>query len=149
MTVSVFGIRHHGPGSARSLAAALAELRPDVVLIEGPPEADGIVGLAAHPEMRPPVAILVHPPEMPGRAAFYPFAAFSPEWQAMRHAHSAGVQARPIPRSRPRERLTRPLPARARVLLLITGWFRRHPEERGRVLDLEEARRQCRRMQPN
>jgi excinuclease ABC subunit C len=29
-------------------------------------------------------------------------------------------------------------------LLLITGWFHRHPEERQRVLNLEEARRWCR-----
>jgi hypothetical protein len=39
-TVHVLGIRHHGPGSARSLGAALAALAPDVVLIEGPPDAD-------------------------------------------------------------------------------------------------------------
>ena len=43
MAVHVFGIRHHGPGCARSLAQALVELAPDVVLVEGPPEADGIV----------------------------------------------------------------------------------------------------------
>ncbi len=38
--VHVFGIRHHGPGSARSLSAALESLAPDVVLIEGPSDAD-------------------------------------------------------------------------------------------------------------
>ena len=30
-TVDVLGIRHHGPGSARSVARALDELRPDAV----------------------------------------------------------------------------------------------------------------------
>ena len=39
VTHTVFGIRHHGPGSARSLERALGELQPDAVLIEGPPEA--------------------------------------------------------------------------------------------------------------
>ena len=35
--VHLFGIRHHGPGCARSLLRALDELRPDCILIEGPP----------------------------------------------------------------------------------------------------------------
>ncbi|RNF82619.1 DUF5682 family protein [Montanilutibacter psychrotolerans] len=34
--VSIFGIRHHGPGCARSLRRALVALQPDCVLIEGP-----------------------------------------------------------------------------------------------------------------
>ena len=46
MTVHLFGVRHHGPGSARALVAALDELQPDMVLIEGPPEADELVALA-------------------------------------------------------------------------------------------------------
>jgi hypothetical protein len=47
MSVHLFGIRHHGPGSARALAGALAELKPDLILVEGPPEADELVALAA------------------------------------------------------------------------------------------------------
>ena len=92
--VTVYGIRHHGPGSARSLRAALAEQRPDVVLIEGPPEADELAGLAADPDMRPPVALLGYVPGEPQLAAFWPFAVFSPEWQAIRYALSAGVPVR-------------------------------------------------------
>jgi hypothetical protein len=90
----LFGIRHHGPGSARSLREALAELEPDVVLIEGPPEADGLVDLAGDPEMRPPVALLGYVPGEAGTAAFWPFAVFSPEWQAIRYALRAGVPVR-------------------------------------------------------
>jgi uncharacterized protein DUF5682 len=90
----LFGIRHHGPGSARSLREALAELEPDVVLIEGPPEADGLVELAGDPEMRPPVALLGYVPGEAGKAAFWPFAVFSPEWQALRYALRAGVPVR-------------------------------------------------------
>jgi hypothetical protein len=90
----VYGIRHHGPGSARSLRQALGELGPDVVLIEGPPEADGLVELAADPEMRPPVALLGYVPGEPKTAAFWPFAVFSPEWQAIRYALGAGVPVR-------------------------------------------------------
>ena len=38
MTVHLFGIRHHGPGSARSLLHALEQLEPDCLLVEGPPD---------------------------------------------------------------------------------------------------------------
>lgn len=90
----VFGIRHHGPGSARSLRAALETYAPDALLVEGPPEADGIVALAAHTEMRPPVALLIYVPDEPRRAVFYPFARFSPEWVAVRYALERGVPVR-------------------------------------------------------
>jgi Family of unknown function (DUF5682) len=92
--IELYGIRHHGPGSARSLRKALAELGPDVVLIEGPPEADGLVELVRDPEMRPPVALLGYVPGKPEMAAFWPFAVFSPEWQAIRYALGAGVPVR-------------------------------------------------------
>jgi hypothetical protein len=94
MTVHLFGIRHHGPGSARALAVALDELRPDIVLIEGPPEADKIVALAGDPDMVPPVALLAYAVDDSTKAAFWPFAVFSPEWQAIRHALVAGVPVR-------------------------------------------------------
>ncbi|MCX4748564.1 DUF5682 family protein [Kitasatospora sp. NBC_01287] len=92
--VALLGVRHHGPGSARAVGAALAQLRPDAVLIEGPPEADPIIGLAADQEMVPPVALLAHVVDDPARAAFWPFAAFSPEWVAIRHGLAAGVPVR-------------------------------------------------------
>ncbi|MFE6227211.1 DUF5682 family protein [Streptomyces sp. NPDC057854] len=90
----LLGVRHHGPGSARGVRAALDAARPDAVLIEGPAEADALVALAADPEMRPPVALLAHAADDPGRAAFWPFAAFSPEWTAVRWAIGRGVPVR-------------------------------------------------------
>ncbi|MEI8408150.1 MULTISPECIES: DUF5682 family protein [unclassified Kribbella] len=94
MTVHLLGIRHHGPGSARAVATALAELEPDVVLIEGPPEADKVVELAASEEMVPPVALLAYAVDDSTRAAFWPFAVFSPEWQAIEYALTAAVPVR-------------------------------------------------------
>jgi hypothetical protein len=81
--VHVFGIRHHGPGSARSLLHALRALEPDALLIEGPPEADALLPLARLPSMRPPAALLIYAPDEPAWASYYPFAAYSPEWQAI------------------------------------------------------------------
>jgi hypothetical protein len=101
VTVRVFGIRHHGPGGARSLLAALEEMRPDAVLVEGPPDAAEVLPLLARSQTRPPVALLVYPPDAPQDAVFYPFAGFSPEWQALRYALQSGVTARfvDLPRS--------------------------------------------------
>ena len=90
----IFGIRHHGPGSARSLVRALDTVKPDVVLIEGPPDADGVLALADHEEMVPPLAILVYAADDAKRAVYYPFAEFSPEWQAIKWALGHGVPVR-------------------------------------------------------
>ncbi|WBB64498.1 DUF5682 family protein [Streptomyces sp. WMMC500] len=90
----LLGVRHHGPGSARGVAAALDAYRPRVVLVEGPPEADAIVGLAGEEDMRPPVALLAHAVDEPARAGFWPLAHFSPEWVAIRWALGHGVPVR-------------------------------------------------------
>ena len=79
----VMGIRHHGPGSARSVLQALPAFRPDAVLIEGPPDAADVLPLANQLGMKPPVALSVYVPDEPKRAVYYPFAIFSPEWQAL------------------------------------------------------------------
>jgi uncharacterized protein DUF5682 len=84
--VHLLGIRHHGPGSARAVLAALEAADPAVVLIEGPPDADDMIAFASSPAMTPPVALLVHVRDDPANASFFPFAVFSPEWQAMRWA---------------------------------------------------------------
>jgi Family of unknown function (DUF5682) len=84
--VEVFGIRHHGPGSARSLVAALTDYQPDAVLIEGPADADPLLRWVLADGMRPPLALLGYASDRPQTAAFWPYAVFSPEWQAMSYA---------------------------------------------------------------
>ncbi|MDO9178955.1 MAG: DUF5682 family protein [Agitococcus sp.] len=86
--IQLFGIRHHGPGSARSVLSALTSLQPDIILLEGPVEAEAILPFATNPTMKPPVAVLVYgsvAEEAEPRAAFFPFAEFSPEWQAIQY----------------------------------------------------------------
>ena len=92
--LNLFGIRHHGPGSARSLLTALTALDPAIVLIEGPPDTNDIIRFAASAAMVPPVAMLVHGQDDPANASFYPFGIYSPEWQAMRWALTAGRPVR-------------------------------------------------------
>ncbi|MDG6101304.1 hypothetical protein Daura_51185 [Dactylosporangium aurantiacum] len=93
----LLGVRHHGPGSARAVRRALAAFQPDVILIEGPPEADPLVPFAGDEDMRAPVALLAYPADNPDpklRASFWPFAEFSPEWQAIRWAVACEIPVR-------------------------------------------------------
>jgi len=92
--VAVLGIRHHGPGSARSVVTELDRLQPSAVLIEGPADAEDVLALAADPGMVPPVALLAYAPDAPRVSAFWPYAVFSPEWQALAWAAAHQVPAR-------------------------------------------------------
>lgn len=62
---------------------ALEHFQPDLILIEGPPDAEALIPSAADPEMVPPVAMLVFNPKNLEQASFFPYAEFSPEWQAI------------------------------------------------------------------
>ena len=88
------GIRHHGPGSAYSVVQALTAIQPDIILIEGPPEAESVVALASAAAMEPPVALLIYAEDDLADAAFYPFALFSPEWQALTYGLRQGLPVR-------------------------------------------------------
>ena len=68
------------------MRVALERLRPDCVLVEGPPDAEGVLSLLGHKSMKPPVAMLIYVPDQPKWAVYYPFAVFSPEWQAIDYA---------------------------------------------------------------
>lgn len=81
--IKLFGIRHHGPGSARSLLLALEQFQADCILIEGPPEAQEILDFVDHVEMQTPVALMTYCPDNTQYASYHPFAEFSPEWQAL------------------------------------------------------------------
>lgn len=90
----LLGIRHHGPGSAYSVRQALHEIQPDIILIEGPAEAESILPLAAETTMEPPVALLLYAEDDLADAAFYPYTTFSPEWQALQLGLQRGLPIR-------------------------------------------------------
>jgi len=92
--VSLFGIRHHGPGSARRLAEALDTLQPAAVLIEGPTDASHLLPMLADPAMETPVALLTYAEDDPAKASFFPFTDYSPEYQAARWALAHGAALR-------------------------------------------------------
>jgi hypothetical protein len=94
MAVHILGIRHHGPGSARNVKAFLETVKPDIVLVEGPPEADAMLQWVSNEGLKPPVALLCYQPDDPQRSVFYPFADFSPEWQAILYARRQNIHVR-------------------------------------------------------
>ncbi len=94
--IKVFGIRHHGPGSAARLQLALEAWQPDALLIELPHDLEPALEQAAHAGLVPPVALLGFDPRLPKRAAYLPFASFSPEWQAIRYALANQIDLRAI-----------------------------------------------------
>src|SRR5580765_8781647 len=91
MAIHLLGIRHHGPGSARSVLAALDELRPSIVLVESPAETGAMFRWIGEDGLEPPVAMLGYVVDDTRRAVFAPLASFSPEWQAIRWANARGV----------------------------------------------------------
>lgn len=92
--ISLFGIRHHGPGSARRLVEAFDALRPATVLIKGPADASHLLPMLADPGMTTPVALLTYVEDDPAKASFFPFADYSPEYQAVRWAVAHGAALR-------------------------------------------------------
>lgn len=92
--ITILGIRHHGVGSAKNVLARLEQIRPDLILVEGPPELDAITRWVGSKELKPPVAMLCYDEALPKRAVFYPFSEFSPEWQAIRFANKHKIPVR-------------------------------------------------------
>ena len=82
------------PAVPAASARRWTSLRPDVVVVEGPTDAEEALPLAAHEEMQPPVAMLIYPTEEPRRAVYYPLTVFSPEWQTFRWALERKVPLR-------------------------------------------------------
>lgn len=121
----LLGIRHHGPGSAWAVLRALEADPPDCLLIEIPADAERSLSQEfrawiveepvqeiLRPEFEnqdsptstsralvPPVALLIYDPKDLRKAAYLPFAAFSPEWVALRFAaqHNIPIRCMDLP----------------------------------------------------
>lgn len=89
-----FGIRHLSPAGAYYLRACLDERRPKLVLVEGPSDFNDILADAVRPETKPPIAVLAYTKDAPVRTILYPFAEYSPEYQAMLWCHENHVECR-------------------------------------------------------
>lgn len=85
-------IRHHSPACSYALHQLLHEIKPRTVLIEGPWDCQGLITSLQHSETTPPVALLTQ--RGAGEelySAYFPLCEYSPEWVALRTAHSLGA----------------------------------------------------------
>lgn len=89
--VHYFGIRHHGPGSAKSLLETLETVQPSLLLIEGPADASDLIPMLGEADMIPPVALLAYDAKAAENAIFWPYADYSPEYVAIRWALERGA----------------------------------------------------------
>ena len=89
-----FGIRHLSPAGAYYLRGFLDEKKPALVLVEGPSDFDDMLSDMVREETKPPIAVLAYTKEAPVRTVLYPFAEYSPEYQAIQWCHEHQVECR-------------------------------------------------------
>ena len=90
-TVRIIGVRHHSPACARLVAHAIAQDKPQAVLIEGPSDFNPRIGeLLLDHEL--PLALYSYANADQGTAqCWFPLLDYSPEWVALRAGHEAGA----------------------------------------------------------
>ncbi len=89
-----YGVRHFSPACACFVREFLDRVKPELVLIEGPSDLSGLIGQLCAREAVLPAAILAYSEQPPIRTVLYPFAEFSPEYQAMLWARENGAEVR-------------------------------------------------------
>ncbi|MFB9327528.1 DUF5682 family protein [Paenibacillus aurantiacus] len=91
--VHVFGVRHLSPAGAHHLRRFLDTVKPSVVLVEGPSDATDWIGQMTRSGVVPPIALMAYTENLPVRTLLYPFASYSPEYEAFRWAAANGASA--------------------------------------------------------
>jgi hypothetical protein len=92
-TVHLFPVRHHSPRAASCVRAWLQTLQPELVLIEGPSDAETLIPVLTDPESEPPIAILAYSTDGKPQSCMWPFVRYSPEYEALRWACEHNVKA--------------------------------------------------------
>ena len=90
----IFGVRHFSPAGAYYVRKYLDEVQPKVVLIEAPSDFTNLIDKITAKEVVPPIAIMAYTLEAPIQTIIYPFAEFSPEYQAILWAKENKVECR-------------------------------------------------------
>jgi hypothetical protein len=92
--IALLPVRHHSPRASAVVAAELDRIAPELVLVEGPSDADDLIPVLVDPETRPPVAILGYRTDGASQSVLWPFASYSPELIALAWASARGVAVR-------------------------------------------------------
>ena len=108
--VLYYPVRHHSPVCAWHLERAIERYKPELVLVEGPENANDLIPILANPETEAPMALYyayrddagllqaakLSEDDLPleNHACYYPFLDQSPELAALRLAERLGIPAR-------------------------------------------------------
>lgn len=97
-------VRHHSPRCAYHLQQRLNAFKPQQILIEGPQELNALLPVLQHSKAKPPLAGYLYyraskKQDSVRSRVYVPFAEFSPEWVALRHAkaHKTSVRFIDLP----------------------------------------------------
>ena len=85
-------VRHHSPACAYHVSRTIEEIRPDIILVEGPENANPLIPVMVHEDTKAPFAIYYSYHDQAGRISeekeryrcYYPFLDYSPELAAFR-----------------------------------------------------------------
>ena len=89
-----FGIRHLSPAGAKHILQILKKNKPELVLIEGPSDLTVLMDDICHSKSVPPIAMMAYSETVPIESILYPFAEYSPEYQAILWAKKHNVECR-------------------------------------------------------
>lgn len=94
-----FPVRHHSPACSFHLKKVIETYKPEIILIEGPADANKVIEHIAHEETKAPICIYYSYFDKKGfieeskekYRCYYPFLDFSPELVALRGAKAMGI----------------------------------------------------------
>ncbi|OZI12886.1 hypothetical protein CEW92_04355 [Bacillaceae bacterium SAS-127] len=97
-----FPVRHHSPACSYHLQKVIETYRPEVILIEGPTNANELLPYLVHENNQAPFAVYYSyadqaallDEEKGKYTCYYPFLDYSPELVALRQAHKFGIKAK-------------------------------------------------------
>lgn len=90
----IFAIRHLSAAAGFNVRKKLTKYKPDLVLIEGPANANDMLPWFCHKQTRLPIAILSYTTQKPLHTLLYPFAQYSAEYQAISWAYEHNIPCR-------------------------------------------------------
>ena len=98
--VLFFPVRHHSPTCSYHLMNTIKEYKPDCILVEGPVNANKLIGVLTSKGTKPPVAFYYYykdtakyvNEDAQDYKCYYPFLSMSPEYNALRYASLNGIE---------------------------------------------------------
>lgn len=92
--ILIYGIRHLSPAGAWHLKTVLDKVQPELVLVEGPSDFNDQMAYMVAEGTKPPIAMLAYTKETPIRTVLYPFAVYSPEYEAIQWCFKHNVECK-------------------------------------------------------